>query len=254
MKNTEKIKRPTMVTPYNAQHIGSRDEQQDYFAYSNIFDRNEQKRAGIAAVLADGMGGMANGRQASHTATDVFLKSYINSEQESVRARMVHAAQRANEAVQMLDGAGSTLAAVVIKDWNLHWLSIGDSRIYLFRKNNLVQLNDEHNYAAVLDKMVINGEISQDEALNNPHRAALTSYLGIDDLQEIDANMNNFPLRIGDSLLLCSDGLYRALSDAEINSIIMEADDDVCDALVEKALSKHITNQDNITVMLMDID
>ena len=86
MKNTERIKRPTMVTPYNAQHIGNREEQQDYFAYSNMFNREEQKRIGIAAVLADGMGGMANGRRASHTATDVFLQSYTNSEIPNINA------------------------------------------------------------------------------------------------------------------------------------------------------------------------
>lgn len=254
MKNTERAKRPTTVTPYNAQHIGSREEQQDYFAYSNIFDREEQKKIGIAAVLADGMGGMKNGRRASHIATDVFLKSYTDSEIANINDRLIYAAHRANEAVKMLEGAGSTLIAVVIKNWRLYWLSIGDSRIYLYRNHMLRRLNREHNYEALLSEMVLNGEITVEEAISNPHRSALTSYLGIEKLEEIDINVNEFPLRAGDSLLLCSDGLYKALSDTELANIIMEADDDVCDVIVSQALSKNLPNQDNITVMLMDID
>lgn len=254
MKNTERIKSPTMVTPYNAQHIGNREEQQDYFAYSNIFDREEQKRIGIVAVLADGMGGMANGRRASHTATDAFLQSYTNSEITNINDRLIYSAHRANEAVKTLKDAGSTLIAVVIKNWKLYWLSIGDSRIYLYRNRKLRRLNKEHNYEAVLSEMVLNGEITVEEAINNPHRSALTSYLGIESLEEIDINVNEYPLFAGDSIMLCSDGLYKSLGDTEIADIIMEADDDVCDVMVERALAKRIANQDNITVMLMDID
>lgn len=254
MKNTEEIRRPKTVTPYNAQHIGNREEQQDYFAYSNIFDRDEQKKIGIAAVLADGMGGMENGRQASHIATDVFLSSYTNSDIKNINDRLIYSAHRANSAVKKLDGAGSTLIAVIIKNWRLYWLSIGDSRIYLYRGNTLRRLNKEHNYEAVLSEMVLNGEISVEDAISNPNRSALTSYLGIETLEEIDINVNEFPLRAGDSILLCSDGLYKALSDTELANIIAKADDDVCDVIISQALAKRIPNQDNITVMLMDID
>lgn len=254
MIKTESNKYPTMIVPYNAQHIGRRDEQQDYFAYSNIFNKVEQKNLGAVAVLADGMGGMRNGRQASYMGTDVFLKSYLESNVDDINDRLVYAAHKANEKVKLLDGAGSTLAAVVIKDWKLYWISIGDSRIYLYRKGTLRRINNEHNYESVLSDMVLRGEITVEEAINDPNRAALTSYLGIENLEEIDLNVNEFPLFRGDSLLLCSDGLYRALSDEEMSEVVMEADDNVCEELVSLALSKNDPSQDNITVMLMDID
>lgn len=254
MEKTQKIKKPKMVTPYNAQHIGNRDEQQDYFAYSDLFNKEEQKKIGMVAVLSDGMGGMSNGRKASHRATDVFLNSYRVSKIQNIRERLVMSAQKANDAVKLLGGAGSTIIVTVIKDWNLYWLSIGDSRIYLYRNGNLLRLNKEHNYESVLSDMVLRGEISVEEAINNPNRQALTSYLGINDLEEIDINAHDVPLCSGDSILLCSDGLYKALSDDEIAEIIGSADDDVCEVMVNSAMSKNIRTQDNITVMLLDID
>lgn len=254
MTMDRKIQNPKTVTPYNAQHIGTREEQQDYFAYSDLFNKKEQKEIGMVAVLSDGMGGMANGRRASHTATDVFLNTYRQCGIDNIYNRMVFSVNKANEAVKSIGQAGATLAVIVIKDWSLRWVSVGDSRIYLYRQGNLVRLNKEHKYESVLSDMVLRGEMSVQEAVNNPNREALTSYLGIDTLEEIDIHTEDFPLYRGDSILICSDGLYRAVTDNEIADIISKADDDVCDVMIRCALSKGIRKQDNITVMLLDID
>lgn len=255
MKKTSiKSKRPTTIIPYNAQHIGKRKEQQDYFKYSNVFDKQERKRIGTLAVLTDGMGGMKNGRNASFTGAEVFVRAYEQSFSDDVNDALIYSAHKANKAVKNIDGAGSTIVAVVIKDWKLYWLSIGDSRIYLYRNGRLQRINKEHNYEYVLSQMVLNGEITVEEAINNPNRAALTSYLGVDTLEEMDINTKDFPLFGGDSIILCSDGLYKALSDSEIACIVRDADDNVCEEMIEMALAKNIVSQDNITVMLMDID
>ena len=249
-------KQPRYITPYNAQHIGQRDEQQDYFAYSDIFNDAEYDRMGAVLVLADGMGGLDNGRLASRTATDVFLSEYRASADNmtDINSRLIYAAHKANTAVRRIDGAGTTLCAAIVKDWNLYWLSVGDSRLYLYRGGTVRRINTEHNYENVLNRMVQNGEITPEEALLNPNRAALTSYIGIEELEEIDINPDIFPLLPGDSIMLCSDGLYRALSDEEMAKIIRDADDDVCDLLIKRAIGKNIPAQDNITVLLMDID
>ena len=90
--------------------------------------------------------------------------------------------------------------------------------------------------------------------VTNPNRAALTSYIGIESLEEIDLTPGIFPLFSGDSVMLCSDGLYRSLSEEEMSAIIRDADDDVCDVLVDAAMKKNFASQDNITVVLMDVD
>ena len=256
IKSTIKPQKPTTISPYNGQHIGLREEQQDSFTYSDVFDSAEREKYGAVAILADGMGGMENGKRASETASQVFLEAYKSSVDEfcDIKSQLLYAVNEANEAVKKIDGAGTTLCAVVIKDWLLHWVSVGDSRIYLYRNGTLRQLNYEHNYEKVLSDMVQSGQISLQQALNDPQRNALTSYIGMESLEEADISTHNFPLFKGDSIMLCSDGLYRALSDDEMAYIIKNANDSVCDVLVEKALEKNISSQDNITVMLMDID
>lgn len=242
------------INPYNAQHIGMREEQQDYFAFSDIFNTEEYQRIGAVAVLSDGMGGLADGRRASRMTVDVFLNTYRETETADINDRLLYAAKEANEYVQTLEGAGSTLCAVVIKDGRLYWLSIGDSRIYLYRNGSLRQLNKEHNYEKVLNEKVLNGELSLAQAVNDPNRAALTSYIGMGEIEEIDLNRDIFPVFKGDSVLLCSDGLYRALSEEEMAFALKNAGTNVCDVLVKRALAKNIEAQDNITVVLMDVD
>lgn len=259
MKKTKTITlsdKPHKIYPFNAQHIGRREEQQDYFTFSNIFDDKEVSRIGAVSILADGMGGMKNGRVASKTAVEVFMQSYQdeNCDISDIGERLINAAHAANKAVNKLSGAGSTLCAVVIKDWQLHWLSIGDSRIYLYRNGSIRQINKEHNFAAVLDEQVKNGEITRAAAINDPRSQMLTSYLGIPELEEIDIVKGIFPLFLGDSIMICSDGLYRELSDDEISYILANGDESVCEDLVNAALAKEDINQDNITVTLMDID
>ena len=255
-KTVRLTNQPRYITPYNAQHIGRREEQQDYFAYSDIFNDREYDLMGAVSVLADGMGGLDNGRLARRTAVEVFLSAYRESaaNMTDINERLIYAARAANSAVLGIDGAGTTICAAIVKDWKLYWLSVGDSRLYLYRDGILRRINKEHNYENVLNRMVQNGEILPEEALSDPNRAALTSYIGIEELEEIDFNPDIFPLMPGDSIMLCSDGLYRALSDEEMSKIIRDADDDVCDVLVKKAIGKNIPTQDNITVVLMDID
>ncbi len=242
------------INPYNAQHIGKRDEQQDYFAFSDIFNNFECERIGALAVLSDGMGGLNNGYAAAKTTVSVFLEKYgdVHNPFSDTCKKMLFAARRANDAVKKIGDAGATLCAATVKDDMLHWLSVGDSRIYLYRNGGLKQLNREHNYKSVLEDMVRKNQISPKEAATNPDREALTSYIGTDELTETD--FGTLQVYKGDSVFLCSDGLYRALTNDEIAYVLCNAADNVCEVLIKRALSKNISTQDNITAVLMDID
>ena len=178
------------VMPYNAQHIGARDEQQDYFSYSDLMDGETIAKYGSAAVLADGMGGMGNGAEASSAGVSEFLGAYAEyiDSGSSIEEALMFALDSANERVNTLGGAGSTLIGIVIKDNLLHWVSVGDSRLYLMRNGVMRQLNKEHVYSEILDERYSNGEISYEEAMNDPERYALTSYLGIPEIETVDRN------------------------------------------------------------------
>lgn len=242
------------VMPDNAQERGCREEQQDYFAYNDIFDMDIIKKYGCAAVLADGMGGMTNGREAAIAGVEAFLESYRDfmAEEDDVCSAMNDALIAANKAVAEYSGAGSTMIAAVVKDACLNWVSVGDSRLYLFRNNCLRQLNKEHTYAAELELMCERGEISREEAINHPERRALTSYLGLPELVRIDRK-SGFHLLPKDIVMLCSDGLFNTLSEQEISYILASNSENIAEELTRAALMKNNIQQDNVTVVLLKI-
>ena len=247
--------------PGNAQHIGARSEQQDSFGFSDPDDRAFVAHGGVVAVVADGMGGMENGSAASAAAVRAFLAAYESKEPaEPIADALLRSIQSANDAVARLAGKGSargnvgtTLAAAALhEDW-LYWVSAGDSRVYYFpaRHDRLVQLTQDHVYAADLQEKVAKGHITRHEAETHPERASLTSYLGLDALPRVDRSVRAFPVKPGDAVLICSDGLYRALSDEEIAGCLEQDPRRTCDKLVHHALGKGIESQDNITVVLL---
>ena len=141
--------------------------------------------------------------------------------------------------------------AAVICDDALHWLSVGDSRLYLWRNRQLVQLSVDHIYASELDRDAAIGNISCEDAKNHPERSSLTSYLGQDPLALIDQNPRAFPLLDGDRLLLCSDGLYAALEANDLATLIDREAQLAAEDLIALALAKGRPNQDNLTVAIL---
>jgi len=250
------------IAPGNAQHMGNREEQQDAFAFSDISNKKFIEHGGVLAVVADGMGGLAKGRAASSLAVRTLLKEYeAKTKRELVIEALARSAARANQAVYemamkagMEGNAGTTLAAAVVHQGNLCWLSAGDSRIYLFRDGELSRITVDHNYALELERDVANGKISRDEAENNPERNHLISFLGLRELIMTDSSRKPFPLRRNDRILLCSDGLHGSLSDAEIAEELNLPPQQAAERLVQKVLRKGKRSQDNVTVLIAAFD
>lgn len=241
------------VFPYNAQHMGRRGEQQDYFAFSNLFDSAETEAIGSVAVLADGMGGLKNGRLAAVAAVETFMTAYRRCE-KTVDAAMEEAVYSANQAVLEIPAAGTTLAAVVVMENTLFWRSVGDSRIYLFRTGVLRQLSRDHNYRTELLKYYEEGKIDYMDVWTDPDGEALTAFLGQNPLQKIDGIGRTEVLQTGDRILLCSDGLYRTLEEDRLAQILCRRDKNPAEELLLAAIHKDIENQDNITVLVLDIE
>jgi len=247
------------IIPGNAQHIGSRKEQQDDFGFSDIGDVAFVKHGGVLAVVTDGMGGLAQGREASLIAKQAMLREYEEkSVNKTIPQALIRALSVANaKVVELAKQAGmegqigTTLTAAVIKDDELYWASVGDSRIYLYREGELIQLTTDHDYARELAREVALGRINPEEAATHPQRQALTSYLGLSFLHEIDRNEDPVILEASDRIMLCSDGLYKTLPEEEMVKLLDREPQQAADSLIEATLAQGKTTQDNVTVAIL---
>lgn len=241
----------------NTHHIGMRESQQDSFAISDITNADLCGRKGVFGVVADGMGGMENGGEISSVVTRTMLQ-YFNEVDFSERTELdlLNMLYTANDNVNMLiDGrvqGGSTVVAAIIRERQMYWISVGDSRIYLFRKGALLQINREHTYAAELDEKAAIGEISWEDAANDPQRAALTSYLGAGKPEKVDRNLRPTQLILGDRVILATDGVFGALTDEEIRDAQAFEPYKSAEELQAMILAKQKPNQDNFTAVIME--
>lgn len=239
--------------------IGMRKEQQDTVKADDDYAIMENGK--FIAVLCDGMGGLTGGKQASEVcATHIQDSFHAEDCEENIQGfyrRVIvesdyKVTQLRNEDGQPL-GAGSTMVSVIIKGGELHWASVGDSHIYLIRGNQIRCITRDHNYLMLLQEKVKNGEMTQHEAETHPKREALISYVGMGGVKYLDLNVAPFKLMEGDYIVLCSDGLYRTVSEDDIKNItygIGEAQD-VAECLTEYAMRAHNTNQDNTSAIVI---
>ena len=249
------------VDPAQAQHPGRRDSQQDACGFSNRADEAFAVHGGHLAVLADGMGGMRNGLWAASHAVQAFIETYqTKAADEAIPAALQRALHAANgvvhaeaERLNSVDRMGTTLAVAVVRGLELHWLNVGDSRVYLVEDGHLMCLSTDHSYAQILKLRVHRGELSAGEALGHPLRHALTSYLGRPDPVQHAASTAAVQLRPGARVLLCSDGLTQALDDERIRALMHGPAQAACDRLLQAALARALPDQDNTTAVVLHV-
>ena len=171
---------------------------------------------------------------------------------------MIRSVKSANEIVYNLgkqEGipgkVGTTMVAAVIKEGFLYWISVGDSRIFLYRNGKLNQLTRDHIYANKLEDDLKKGLITKKEALKPKHRGSLTSYLGLKEINKINISDEPIKLQSGDRVILSSDGLFKTLDDNEIVAELNNHPFKSAKKLIEKTLAKNKKNQDNITLTIL---
>jgi protein phosphatase len=142
---------------------------------------------------------------------------------------------------------GSTATAAVFRNNEALIGHIGDSRAYLFRDGSLTQITKDHSYVQML---IDNGYITKKDALRHPNRNVITRAVGTD--EEIDVDIFIIPLKKGDAILLCSDGLNGLVTDREIASILKRGIATATDELINAALDHG--GEDNVSVVLAYMD
>jgi protein phosphatase len=210
---------------------------------------------GLFAV-ADGMGGHLAGEVASAKALQVLeqeLGKRLQNGEFPERA-LVEAIQEANRKIfelassnQQWAGMGTTITACLKQKEVIYIAQVGDSRAYLLRESQIVQLTEDHS---LVRELVKNGGLTEEQALQHPQRNVLTRALGAAPSLNVDLYHNE--VSPGDLVLLCTDGLTGYLLPDEIMPTIRSAPDldTAVRGLVDKALAAG--GKDNITVILLE--
>ena len=240
-----------------SQAQGSRKEQQDSYGKFISEDSTFLQHGGVLALVADGMGGLEGGAEASKLTINAFIHAYKQkSTNEDISAALKRSAEHANKSVyefsiaQGIEGnTGSTLVAAVQLGKEIYWLSVGDSRIYGVTHNQVEQLSIDHNYEQDLLKLVKKGDLTMDDVRANKQKAALTSYIGSETIKKISQNKEPLSFDRFNAIFLCSDGLYSKMSNTEILALInSKPSSEIAKLCIKTKLQKSIKNQDNLTV------
>lgn len=207
---------------------------------------------GDLVAVADGMGGHRGGEVASWLAVETLREAFVADPSADGLVAAVHAANTAvwerSESDPELRGMGTTLVAVALVGPSLAVVNVGDSRAYLLHDGRLRRLTSDHSLVA---EMVRAGQISEDEARSHPRRNILTQVVGVD--AEIEPYVDETVPHRGDRLLLCSDGLFNELDDAQIAAILADEPDPTAAATHLVAAAKTAGGTDNITALVLDI-
>lgn len=209
-------------------------------------------------IVADGMGGHANGQEASRlaiqTMTQVVLQSVVmcgELNDASFTEVLSNGVQQANLAIwthnrEQSSDMGTTLTAALVVGTKAYVVNVGDSRTYLYRPSaGLSQITRDHSLVA---RLVANGVILPDEIYTHPRRNQIERSLGDKDRAQVDTFIVD--LRKHDWLLLCSDGLWEMVRDPEIERIMQQMSEpaQMSETLIQAALKGG--GADNVSVIV----
>ena len=225
-----------------------RAKNEDYLAYFDTLN-------GHVFIVCDGMGGHTSGEVASEKAVEAVGEFFNSRYFKNPFLAVENAIHFANKKVYNISknnpeyyNMGTTLVLVLIRDNRAFYGHVGDSRLYAFRKNQLIQLTRDHSY---VNKLVDEKIITEKEALTHPAKNEITRAIGLIDQIEPEVANSAYIPQEGDILLLCSDGLNNMLSHKELEKILSlnQPIRNKSDLLIEAANSKG--GEDNITLQLI---
>lgn len=233
-----------------------RSNNEDSYLYWEPESGEDFERKGRLAIVADGMGGYEGGQEASRMAVDTVREVYEKQFEGGAQAALVAGMQAAHAAIQQyavehpeLQGMGTTCTAAAIVEDRLYFAHVGDSRLYSIRQGVVTRLTRDDSYVG---RLVENGIVRPEDAESHPQRHILTAALGSG--REVEPNVPSTPVvvKTGDVLVLCSDGLWSQVPEAELARIAQtKAPAEACTQLVRMAIDRG--GPDNITVIVLRV-
>ena len=252
-------------------HEGMRGKNnEDLFAVASYMLSAEDQTPVLFAMIADGVGGHLAGEVASKIAVEMVSEAVARSDGSQPTAIMEAAIIQASNAIfaqsqndEAQKGMGTTAVCAWIIEHKLYVASVGNSRIYLLRDGQLIQMNIDHTW---VQEAVDAGALTPMQARNHPHSNVIRRHLGSRHQVEVDLRLRFSPedddqralnnqgakLRAGDRLILCSDGLNDMVLDEDILAI---ASGTTAEEAVQQLIEKANENggKDNITVIVIDM-
>src|ERR1022692_4676381 len=231
-----------------------RQNNEDSVGYWESDDDDLFLRKGRLAGVADGMGGYEGGQEASRLAVETLMAVYRDFAGDDPQAALNVALQTAHEEIRQysfshpeLRGMGTTCTAAAIVQDALYYVHVGDTRLYLIRDGQITRVTRDHSYVG---RLVESGLISAEQAESHPQRNILTAALGTNPDLVMDSPGRPEPLRPEDVLLICSDGLWGLVRDAEILRAVKDKSAEQAGReLIE--LARERGGPDNITVEIL---
>lgn len=199
-------------------YIGTRSYQEDAADYCETDN-------GLFCAVCDGIGSRKEGGASSRLAAERFCESFKSGFEGGFASFITDAAERIDREVyeSFGSGCGTTAVTVCIKDRELNWLSVGDSRLYILRGGRLKQITKDHDYAYVLDLRLKKGIIDEETYAAEKHKGGrLASFMGMGGIDIADVSLKPLRLEKDDVLLLTTDGLYKSIGDERIAEIMNE--------------------------------
>lgn len=242
------------ITVGQLHNIGARPYQEDSSGVANLDD-------GVFAVVADGMGGLSGGDKVSQKIVYTMLEYSSALRPGQMDDTLEQMLSSVNDVINQMLGpaglkkSGSTLMAVLVRDYRFHWITVGDSHIYLYHEGSLVQLNQEHNRGQELLRQAIAGQLTFDEVRSDPKKSGLTSYIGMGRLKYVDKSLCSIPLTPGDRILLMTDGVFNALPEETICSVLKQTPDvaEAARQLERAVINRACPHQDNFTAVILGV-
>jgi protein phosphatase len=233
-----------------------RSNNEDSFIYWEPDSNADFLLKGRLAVVADGMGGYEGGQEASRLAVETVRSVYDNAFGGSPQDTLIGALEAAHQNIQRFAlehpqfyGMGTTCTALAIVGRELSFAHVGDSRLYLIRSESISRLTRDHSYVG---RLVETGIVRSEDAESHPQRHILTAALGSG--RDVTPHVPEHPtsLEEGDFLLLCTDGLWGVVGDADLARVVQTNPPiEACQKLVDMALERG--GPDNITVLVLRV-
>ncbi len=204
-------------------------------------------------VIADGMGGYEGGAIASQLVISSFTDIYQHANDtvppfqtlEAGVSASLNAIKRYASQDQALAKMGSTVVAVLLREQKIYLINVGDSRAYVINEKQIRQISYDHS---LVGEQLRRGLITADELRSHPRRNVLSMSISAQ-RENITTYTNVFTWQPGDSLLLCSDGLWGPVSEPQIQSVVLEyPPQQAADRLVSLANANQ--GPDNIAVVV----
>lgn len=235
----------------NGQIIGTREKQDDSFGTSI-------KQDCVLAVVADGIGGYINGNLASRITVDTYLDEFQkNDVLNNLSYFFQKAAVLSNERIRDEFGeakGGTTLVGVVVEGNRMHWTSVGDSNIAVFRNGRLILVNRKENVKNWLEDQYFAGVIGREEAMGGPVDKRLVNYVGYDGFQKAEESDRPIYLKKKDKILIYSDGV-ETLSQIELEKILSKNQNaqKTAQAIITAVENKDVRSKDNATIIVLSV-